>query len=98
MADSDQATRLDTILEWLKSGQMSLEQAVEHVRKLHFPEPWSPALGRRHEEHAHGDIPVPDSGTFQEISAAYSRGDLTRPEYEALAEAAAAAMRSDGIS
>jgi hypothetical protein len=77
---------------------MSTEQAAQHVSKLHFPPPWSATAGKRHEQHAHGDVPVPDAGTFQEISAAYQRGDMTRPQYEALAEAAAASMRADGLA
>jgi hypothetical protein len=94
----DQKIRLDTILEWLSTGKITTEQAAQRVTTLHFSQPPRPSVGKRMAEDAHGDIPMPDPGSFRAVSQAYAAGKITRSQYDALAEAAHAAMRSDGIA
>jgi hypothetical protein len=94
---TDQEVRLSTILQWLEQGKISTDEAAKRVATLHFPEPERPpTVADRLSRHARGDIVLPQAGSFAEISAAYTGGKIDRPQYAALAEAAAAAMRADG--
>jgi hypothetical protein len=92
----DQDVRLSTILDWLATGHISTEQAASRMRSLHFGPVPQHSVGRRMADDAHGDIPAPMPGEFRQVSQALAEGKIDRPQYEALAEAAAAAMRAHG--
>lgn len=84
----DKAVRLEAILSWLKGGKISLANACERVRDLKLNVQPDRSTQQVLAADANGDIPVPDGSTFSEISHAYTSGQITRRQYEQLAEAA----------
>ena len=81
----------------LRDGSMSLEELVSRFRERSWPRTRKP-IPASYLEMAAAAQEDPDpyvSGSFDEVAAAYRRGELTRPEYRALAEAAAESLRAE---
>jgi hypothetical protein len=80
----------------LRDGKMSLEDVAHRFRERTWP-PSKKAPPASYLEMAtratqDPEPDVPDS--FDEVAAAYHRGELTRPQFRALAEAAAESKRT----
>jgi hypothetical protein len=81
----------------LQNGSMSLEEVAQRFRERAWPRTRKPAPTSYLEMAAAAmEDPEPDvPGSFDEVSAAYDRGELTRLQYRALAEAVAESLRAE---
>jgi hypothetical protein len=85
------------LLAALKNGELSLDQVALRFREHAWPRTRSPRASTYLEYAAQAEED-PDPfvpGSFDEVAAAFHRGDLTRPQYRVLAEAAAESMRHE---
>ena len=90
---NDQEVRLRDVLSQLEQGQVSTADAAAQVRRMRFPKPVSKTAWQTIEDDAAGDAPVPVRGSFFVVSQAYMAGRIDREQYEALANAAAEAIK-----
>jgi hypothetical protein len=81
----------------LQSGTMSLEEVAQRFRDRTWPRTRNPKphtyLERAAAAEADPDPLVP--GSFDEVAAAYHRGDLSIDAYRTLADAAAESIREE---
>jgi hypothetical protein len=83
----------------LRNGTASLEEVAQRFRERSWPR----ARGLNPQTYlelaaAAQEDPEPlVPGSFDEVAAAYRRGELSRPDYRLLAEAAAEGMRREDI-
>lgn len=81
----------------LQSGTMSLEEVAQRFRDRTWPRTRNPKphtyLERAAAAEADPDPLVP--GSFDEVAAAYHRGDLSIDVYRTLADAAAESIREE---
>ena len=81
----------------LRNGTLSLEEVAQRFRNRSWPR----ARGLEPQTYlelaaAAQEDPEPlVTGSFDEVAAAYRRGELSRPDYRLLAEAAAEGMRRE---
>jgi len=82
----------------LRAGTMSLDQVVARFRERTWPEAPRPDPQTDQEIAARAmDDPDPYvPGSFDDVLLAYDKGELTPAEYEALSQAAADSINSDG--
>jgi hypothetical protein len=85
------------LIAGLRNGTITIEQLAQEFRERTWPrsapEPASTYLELAQREQ---DDPSPYvQGSFDDVSAALHRGDLSQDEYKILAEAAAASMRAE---
>jgi hypothetical protein len=75
----------------LREGSMSLEEVASRFRERSWPHRSKPTPATYLEMAAAAqEDPEPYlTGSFDDVIAAYDRGELTRPQYRALAEAVA---------
>jgi hypothetical protein len=81
----------------LNNGTMDLGQVVQQFREYAWPRTGrnDPQTYLEMAANAQQD-PEPDvPGSFDDVVAAYDRGELTREQYRTLAEAAAESMREE---
>lgn len=94
----DQAVRLQALLANLEGGRISLTDAAAQIRSMKFPTPPPKTIAQRIEDASDNDVPpLPEPGSFREVSAAYVHGRITLRQYEVLADAAADAMKEAPI-
>lgn len=96
------ANEVADLIEALRDGSMSLEVIARRFRERPWPPTKRPPpkdyleMAAREEEDPEPGVP----GSFDDVVAAYDRGELTRDQYRVLAEAVAeskrAAHRQDG--
>ena len=85
------------LLAALKDGSMSLDEVARRFRERSWPRRKKPApatyleMAAAAEEDPEPYIP----GSFDDVLAAYDRGELSRAQYRALAEAAAESLRAE---
>jgi hypothetical protein len=85
------------LLAALRDGTMSLGEVAQRFRDRSWPRPARPRpttyleLATRAQEDPDGDVP----GSFDEVTAALYRGDVSDDDYEVLAQAMAASKRAD---
>jgi hypothetical protein len=92
VADND--VRLGAILNWLHEGRITPAEAAARVRSIKFEmNGHAPSVTGRFTQHAMGDIALPKTGSFAEVSAAHAAGKIDRRQYAALAQAAAQSIR-----
>jgi hypothetical protein len=83
----------------LRNGSISLEEVARRFRERSWPrsrarEPQTYLeLAAAAQEDPEPLVP----GSFDEVAAAYHRGELSRPDYRVLAEAAAEAIRQEDL-
>ncbi|MGH3404429.1 MAG: hypothetical protein ACRDRJ_18285 [Streptosporangiaceae bacterium] len=85
------------LLAALKSGNLSLDQVALRFRERSWPRT-KPARSSTYLEYAAREQEDPDPyvpGSFDDVAAAFHSGDLTRPQYRILADAAAESMRAE---
>jgi hypothetical protein len=90
------ASELTGLIAALRSGDMSLEAVAERFRNRQWPDAAAPEPSNFLELAANSmRDPDPDApGSFDEVTAAYDRGEITREQYRALAHAAAEAINA----
>jgi len=90
-------TEVTELIAALRNGSLSLEEVAERFRERTWPRTRKPAPASYLEMAADAlEDPQPDvPGSFDEVTAAYDRGELTRAQYRALAEAVAHSLRTE---
>ena len=83
----------------LRNGTMSVEQVAQRFRERTWPRSRQvePRTYLELAEAAQEDPASLVEGSFDEVAAAYYRGDLSRPDYRLLANAAAEGMREEDM-
>lgn len=82
------------LLQAMRDGELTLEQVAQRFRERTWPSSKAPSpTSYRELATAAMSDPEPDvPGSFDDVIAAYDRGELSRDEYRALAEAVADAI------
>ena len=90
-------TEVTELMAALRNGSLSLDEVAQQFRERTWPRTRKPIPASYTEMAAAAqDDPEPYvPGSFDELAAAYRRGDLTRPQYRALAEAVAESLRAE---
>jgi len=90
-------TEVTELITALRNGSLSLEEVAQRFRERTWPRTRKPAPASYVEMAAAAlDDPEPYvPGSFDELAAAYRRGELTRPQYRTLAEAVAESLRAE---
>lgn len=88
-------TDVTTLIAALRDGTLSLDEVAERFRQRVW-RPTRPGIPVTAEERAAqrdpgGDVP----GSFDEVTAAYDRGDLSSEQYQLLSEAVADAINAE---
>jgi len=87
------------LLAALRAGTLSLDVVAQRFRDRSWPRTKPPAA-RTYLELAARAQQDPDPyvpGSFDDVAAAYHRGDLSRVQYRTLAEAAAESIRAEDL-
>ena len=81
----------------LRNGSLNLDEVAQRFRERTWARTRKPAPTSYLEMAAAAlEDPEPDvPGSFDEVTAAYDRGELTRPQYRTLAEAVAESLRAE---
>jgi hypothetical protein len=93
------STEVTELIEAFRSGIMSLDQLAERFRERSWPRTRGPEpqtyleLAAAAQRDPEPDVP----GSFDEVVAAYDRGDLTREQYRRLADAVAESMQDEDV-
>jgi len=90
-------TEVTELIAALRNGSLSLDEVTQRFRERTWPRTRKPAPKSYLEMAAEAlEDPEPDiPGSFDEVTAAYDRGELTRTQYRALAEAVADSLRAE---
>jgi hypothetical protein len=90
-------TEVTELITALRDGSLSLEEVAQRFRERSWPRTGRPAPASYLEMAAAAlEDPEPDvPGSFDEVVAAYDRGELTRAQYRTLAEAVAESLRAE---
>ncbi len=90
------ANEVSDLLQALRAGRVSLEEVTERFRRRSWP------VTRRRAPTTYLDMaqqedPAPDvPGSFDDVTAAYDRAEITREQYRALAHAVAESIDAAG--
>jgi hypothetical protein len=90
-------TEVTELIASLRDGSLSLEEVAQRFRERSWPRTRRPEptsyleLAAAAMEDPEPDVP----GSFDDVVAAYDRGELTRAQYRTLAEAVAASLRAE---
>lgn len=90
-------TEVTGLITALRHGSLSLEEVAQRFRERTWLRTRRPVPTSYQEMAAAAlEDPEPDvPGSFDEVTAAYDRGELTRAQYRALAEAVADSLRAE---
>jgi hypothetical protein len=90
-------TEVTELIAALRNGSLSLDEVAQRFRERSWQRTRKPApVSYTEMAAAAQDDPEPYvPGSFDELAAAYRRGELTRPQYRALAEAVAESLRAE---
>lgn len=97
MRGSSVNNEVTELITALRNGEMSLDEVAQKFRERSWPH-IQPPKPQNYLEFAASvqEDPEPDvPGSFDEVVAAYDRGELTHSQYRALAEAAAESIRRE---
>lgn len=92
-------SNITALIGELHSGAMNLDEVAQKFREYSWPRTGrgDPQTYLEMAANAQRD-PEPDvPGSFDDVVAAYDRGELTRAQYRTLAEAAAESMREEDM-
>lgn len=91
------AAEVTELIAALRNGSLSLDEVAQRFRERTWPRTRKPAPASYLEMAAAAlEDPEPDvPGSFDEVTAAYDRGELTRTQYRVLAEAVADSLRAE---
>jgi hypothetical protein len=91
------STEVTDLIAALRNGTLSLDEVSQRFRERTWPRTKRP-VPTSYLEMAAATLedPEPDvPGSFDEVTAAYDRGELTREQYRTLAEAVAHSLRAE---
>jgi len=87
-------TEVTELLAALREGRATLDEVADRFRRRVWPpitaEPRTPEEAAAQRDPG-GDVP----GSYDEITAAYDRGELTSDEYQVLSDAVAEAINAE---
>jgi hypothetical protein len=82
----------------LRAGWLSLDEVAERFRQRNWPPARRPVPTSHGEMAQQQDVEPDIPGSFDEVTAAYDRGDLTSHEYRVLSDAVAAAINAAALA
>ena len=86
------ATDVADLMTALRDGRLSLDEVVRRFQRRSWPTTRRP-VPDSYAELAEQQDPAADvPGSFDEVTAAYDRGEITKAQYRALAQAVAGAI------
>ena len=90
-------TEVTELIAAFRDGSLSLDELAQRFRERSWPRTRKPEPASYLEMAAAAlEDPEPDvPGSFDEVVAAYDRGELTRAQYRTLAEAVAESLRAE---
>jgi hypothetical protein len=90
-------TEVTELIAALRNGSLSLDEVAQRFRERTWPRTRksAPASYMEMAAAAQEDPEPYVPGSFDELAAAYRRGELTRPQYRTLAEAVAESLRAE---
>jgi hypothetical protein len=86
------ATEVATLIAALRAGRLSIDQVAGRFSNRDWPATRRQPPATYGEMAAQQDSAVDVPGSFDEVTAAYDRGELTREEYRVLSDAVAEAV------
>jgi hypothetical protein len=90
-------TEVTELIAALRDGRLSLDEVAQRFRERSWPRTRRPEP-ESFQEMAAASLKDPEPyvpGSFDELAAAYRRGELTREQYRTLAEAVAESLRAE---
>lgn len=90
-------TEVTELITAFREGSLSLDEVAQRFRERSWPRTKGPApesyleMAAAAQEDPEPYVP----GSFDELAAAYRRGELTREQYRTLAEAVAESLRAE---
>jgi hypothetical protein len=93
------SSEVTDLIAALQDGSMSLDEVAQQFRERSWPRRRKPAPATYLEMAAAAqEDPEPDvAGTFDDVDAAYERGELSDDQYDTLAKAMAEALRAEDM-
>lgn len=85
-------TEVARLIAALRAGQLSIDQVAGRFSKRDWPASRRQPPSTYGEMAAQQDVDVDVPGSFDEVTAAYDRGELTSEEYRVLSDAVAEAI------
>jgi hypothetical protein len=89
------STEIAALIVELRNGRISLDQVAAEFRRRVWAPTRSPAPSSSADQAGQwdpgGDVP----GSYDEVTAAYDRGDLTSEEYQVLSDAVADSINAE---
>jgi hypothetical protein len=89
-------TEVIEVLAALRSGSMSLDEVEALFRERSWPITRRPEPMTYAEKAEQQDPEADMPGSFDDVTAAYDRGEITQEQYRTLAHAVADAINSEG--
>jgi hypothetical protein len=91
------STEVTEMIAAFRDGSLSLDELAQQFRERSWPRTRKPEPASYLEMAAAAlEDPEPDvPGSFDEVVAAYDRGELTKAQYRTLAEAVAESLRAE---
>jgi len=86
------ANEIARLLADLQAGQISIDHVADRFRRMDWPATRRRPPASYGEMAAQQDVDIDVPGSFDEVTAAFDRGELTSDEYRVLADAVAAAI------
>ena len=93
------SSEVTDLIAALQDGSMSLDEVAQQFRERSWPRRRKPVPATYLEMAAAAqEDPEPDvAGTFDDVDAAYERGDISDDQYDALARAMAESLRAEDM-
>ena len=93
------SSEVTDLIAALQDGSMSLDEVAQQFRERSWPRRRKPVPTTYLEMAAAAqEDPEPDvAGTFDDVDAAYERGDISDDQYDTLAKAMAEALRAEDM-
>ena len=93
------SSEVTDLITALTNGSMSLDEVAQRFRERSWPRQRKPAPATYLEMAAAAqEDPEPDlEGSFDDVDAAYERGDLSDDQYDFLARAMADSLRAEDL-
>jgi hypothetical protein len=82
------------LIDALRAGRMSLAEVAARFRQRDWLAARRPVSATPAEMAKQQDVEVDVPGTYDEVTAAYDRGDLTSDQYQVLSDAVADAINA----
>ncbi len=89
-------TEVTELIAALRAGQLSIDEVAEQFRRRAWPATRRRAPATYQDWAGQQDIEVDVPGSYDDVTAAYDRGELTSEQYRVLSDAIAGAIGAPG--